>query len=73
MSLHVRSLSNNNLEVLPRDLFKHLDILTDLYVPDTQTFPCEGLKNNPFILHVKNSKHFIINEKFLQTKMISFY
>lgn len=25
-----RSLSNNNLQQLPRDLFKHLDILTDL-------------------------------------------
>ncbi len=33
--LHVRSLSNNNLQVLPRELFKHLDILTDLYVPDS--------------------------------------
>ncbi len=41
--LHVRSLSNNNLQVLPRDLFNHLDILTDLYVPDSQIFPCEGL------------------------------
>lgn len=26
----VRSLSNNNLQELPRDLFQQLDILTDL-------------------------------------------